>query len=327
MLVIASHSAPILSNAATITLHVGFTRFCTEVSARGGVEFNFRFQLFLNRFKKFHAESLQSHLTRLPWHTRQIVGLFTPTMADLQMQDAAHEVDVSKGPSFSEEEKEILELYDQVQRLELELALAKARTRLAEEAESRGGDDEDEDDNGQDEDDPDRVEEARNQLLEAMSLYTLRNGVVNNVIITNPLLKGIHGSTAASPIEQDILPWVQARDTASRDVAAQSTTAKQVLAQLTDAESEALRAARRNRELAAEVLRLAREADRGRVGGAAGAGGDQAAGAQIAELEGKLAASRRKWRVMKGTASGIVAGSGVDWAADPELRDVVLDPE
>lgn len=256
------------------------------------------------------------------------------------MQDGAHDIDISKGPSFSDEEKEILGLYDQVQKLELELALAKARTRLAgefsdrqaplpqraiadgrtEEAEKAGADDDHE------EDDPDEVEEARNQLLEAMSLYTLRNGVVNNVLITNPLLKGIHGSTAASPIEQDILPWVQARDGASRDVAAQSAAAKQVLAQLTDAESEALRAARRNRDLAAEVLRLAREADRGRAG-AVGTGDDPAAEAQIAELERRLAASRRKWRVMKGTASGIVAGSGVDWASDPVLRDVVLDPE
>ncbi|POS77011.1 hypothetical protein DHEL01_v204588 [Diaporthe helianthi] len=244
-------------------------------------------------------------------------------MADLDMQDASHEIDIGKGPSFSDEEKEILELYDQVQKLEVELALAKARTRLAEEAERRGNDDD------QEVDDPDEVERARAQPLEAMSLCTLRNGVVNNVLITNPLLKGVHGSTAASPIEQDILPWVQARDNASRDVATQSATAKQVLAQLTDAESEALRAARHNRGLAAEVLRLAKEADHGKAGGAAGpaGGGDPAAEVQIAELEGRFAASRRKWRVMKGTASGVIAGSGVDWAADPVLREVVLDPE
>lgn len=192
----------------------------------------------------------------------------------------------------------------------------------AEEAEKEGRDGEQEEDN------PDEVEEARNQLLEAMSLYTLRNGVVNNVLITNPLLKGIHGSTAASPIEQDILPWVQARDAASRDVAAQSAAARQALAQLTDAESEVLRASRHNRGLAVEVLRLAREADRSGAGSAgAEGGGDPAAEAQVAELEKRLAASRQKWRVMKGTASGIVAGSGVDWAADPALRDVVLDPE
>ncbi|KAK2611325.1 hypothetical protein N8I77_004674 [Diaporthe amygdali] len=243
-------------------------------------------------------------------------------MADLQMEDAAQESDISRDPSFSDEEKEILELYDQVQKLELELALARARVRLAEEAEKEGHhDDEGEEDN------PDEIAEARSQLLEAMSLYNLRNGVVNNVLTANPLLKGIHGSTSASPIEQDILPWVQARDGASHDVARQSAAARRVLGQLTEAESEVLRASRRNRDLAAEVLRLAREADGGRAGAAAAEGGDPAAEGQIAELEKRLAASRQKWRVMKGTASGIVAGSGVDWAADPVLRDVVLDPE
>lgn len=55
----------------------------------------------------------------------------TRTMSDLQMEDVAHENDISKGPSFSDEEKEILDLYDQVQKLELEVALAKARVRLA----------------------------------------------------------------------------------------------------------------------------------------------------------------------------------------------------
>lgn len=53
------------------------------------------------------------------------------------MEDVAHEGDNSKGPSFSDEEKEILDLYDQVQKLELEVALAKARVRLAGESHSR----------------------------------------------------------------------------------------------------------------------------------------------------------------------------------------------
>lgn len=255
------------------------------------------------------------------------------------MEGVAKDGGISTVPSFSDEEKEILELYDQVQKLELEVALAKARVsltgkvspgrpcrratadKLAEEGERQG----DDDNNDDIPDDPAEIEEARSQLLEAMSLYSLRNGVVQNVLITNPLLKGIHGSTSASPIEQDILPWVRARDSASQDVATQSATARRVLGQLTEAESETLRAARRNRELAAEILRLTREeADRGRAGAA---GADPAAEGQIAELEKKLAASMQRWRVMKGTASGIVAGSGADWAADPALREVVLDPE
>jgi hypothetical protein len=52
-------------------------------------------------------------------------------MSDLQMQDAAHEKGIGEQPTFSKAEKEILDLYDQVKKLELEIALAKARTHLA----------------------------------------------------------------------------------------------------------------------------------------------------------------------------------------------------
>lgn len=157
-----------------------------------------------------------------------------------------------------------------------------------------------------------------------MAFYNLRNTVVNSVLIANPILKGIHTSTYASPIEQDLPSWVEARDATAHDVAQAAATRRRLLDELTQVESETLRATRRNRELAAEVLRLAAEADEGRRGALAE---DLAAKEQIEKLEARLAASRQKWRVMKGTASGIVAGSGVDWVNDEDLRDVVLDPE
>lgn len=157
-----------------------------------------------------------------------------------------------------------------------------------------------------------------------MALYNLRNTVVTGVLTANPILKGVHASTYASPAEQALPPWVEARDAAAHDVARAAAARRGLLDDLTRVEAEAARAARRNRELAAEVLRLAAEADEGRRGALAG---DPAAKGQIDKLERRLAASRQKWRVMKGTASGIVAGSGVDWVNDEELRDVVLDPE
>lgn len=46
---------------------------------------------------------------------------------------------------------------------------------------------------------------------------------------------------------------------------------------------------------------------------------------EIRRLEEAMKTSRRRWRVMKGVASGVVAGSGVDWARDEKLRNVVLD--
>lgn len=114
------------------------------------------------------------------------------------------------------------------------------------------------------------------------------------------------------------------RDDTSHSVAKQSASLLQVLDQMTEVESETLSVSRKNRDLAAELLSLLREADRDRMDAIAD---DPVAEAQIVKLERRLAASKQKWKIMKGTASGIVAGSGVAWARDAELRDIVLDPD
>lgn len=76
-------------------------------------------------------------------------------------------------------------------------------------------------------------------------------------------------------------------------------------------------------ELTAEILRLTEDAEKRR----AGETDDPAVQAEMARLEAEMKASRQRWKVMKGTASAVVVGSGVDWSRDEALRDVVLDPE
>lgn len=126
------------------------------------------------------------------------------------------------------------------------------------------------------------------------------------------------------PFRRDIQQWMSIRDDTSHSVAKQSASLLQVLDQMTEVESETLSVSRKNRDLAAELLSLLREADRDRMDAIAD---DPVAEAQIVKLERRLAASKQKWKIMKGTASGIVAGSGVAWARDAELRDIVLDPD
>lgn len=48
---------------------------------------------------------------------------------------------------------------------------------------------------------------------------------------------------------------------------------------------------------------------------------------QLDELEVSMKVSRQRWRIMKGTASGTIAGSGVDWARDSKLLEIVLDQD
>lgn len=107
-------------------------------------------------------------------------------------------------------------------------------------------------------------------------------------------------------------------------LARQSSELKQTLEDLTAAQAESLRAARRNVELTSELLRLAAES---RARSEVNAEDHPEAAGRLRRLEEQVKTSRQRWRVMKGTASAVVAGSGVDWTRDATLREIVLDLE
>lgn len=52
---------------------------------------------------------------------------------------------------------------------------------------------------------------------------------------------------------------------------------------------------------------------------------DPKARRQLEVLDAEVKISRQRFRIMKGTASATIAGSGVDWARDPKLLEIVLD--
>jgi hypothetical protein len=91
---------------------------------------------------------------------------------------------------------------------------------------------------------------------------------------------------------------------------------------LTKVEAEHVIVARKNTELATKMIALAEEADTQKEDIK-----DPSVRAQLEELEEALKVSRQRWRIMKGTASAVVAGSGIDWSRDAALRELVLDTE
>lgn len=217
--------------------------------------------------------------------------------------------DVSGKPSpllLSDDEQRVLELYDRLQQLQLEIALITAQKEY-EPSRLQSGD----------------VESVRNELLESRAQYALQGEVAESVMMVNPVLQAVHGGTNASPIERDLLPVLTRRDKVSADLAQQSTQLGQTVDEILRVEGESLRLSRQNVDLASQVLALAEEANKSKTEPVE----DPNHAQEIARLEAEVKASRQRWRVMKATASAMVAGSGVDWAADEELRAVVLDED
>jgi len=210
---------------------------------------------------------------------------------------------------LTEHERRVLHLHDRLQHLGLELALFRAQkfgtpTSPALPAESCC-----------------EYQDAQQRLLEARALLALRDVVVEGLVTAQPKLAAVHGGMHASLIERDLLPHIELRDLVAIQTADVSAKLRQARANLSDLEVDMAALGRRNADLAAEVLRLSGRDHLGHGGGV----DDARANRRVVALESDLCSGRHRWRVIKGAASAVVAGSGVDWARDKRLRDMVLD--
>ncbi|KAI9050885.1 hypothetical protein LZ554_005002 [Drepanopeziza brunnea f. sp. 'monogermtubi'] len=211
-------------------------------------------------------------------------------------------------PLLNEDERRILDVYDRLEELQLEIALLQAQGVLSKVPQDASEND---------------IAAAEQELLKAKSHYLLRSNVIESVLIAPPILQAVHAGDKATVVEQDLFPLIQKRDQLATKLTQLSTEARSARDELTKVEVENAILVRHNAELATTMLALAEEADTQRKEDIQ----DPELRHQLDELEAEMKRSRQKWRIMKGTASAIIAGSGVDWARNPDLLDIVLDNE
>ncbi|KIH86282.1 hypothetical protein SPBR_08665 [Sporothrix brasiliensis 5110] len=227
------------------------------------------------------------------------------------MSDAPDEGVV--GPlDLSEDEKRALALYDQLRSIRLEIGLLKARESFT--GVVGEGD----------------IAARQRQLLEARASYVLRNEVVDSVLTVNAVLKAVHGATQASPIERDLLPAIKQRDAASKAVAQESSARREAHDESATVAAELRQLEKQNARLAAEVRELALAIAATDQLGPATAGDEGDMDEAILERKKLLSGvktSRQRWTLIKGAASAIIVGSGVDWTKEVALSDIVLDSE
>ncbi|KAK1570296.1 centromere protein H (CENP-H)-domain-containing protein [Colletotrichum navitas] len=210
---------------------------------------------------------------------------------------------------LSNDERRVLALYDELRDLEVTVALIEAQQRYTPDSLLQNTEED--------------VRQAQQDAAKARAGWLLRNDITDSVMTANPILKAVHSSTQSTPIETDLLPHIHARDATSVTLSETSSDIRAAINELTDVEAESLRVGRRNVELTAEILRLTEEAEARRMGEI----GDVGVQEDMYRLQAEVKASRQRWKVMKGTASAIVVGSGIDWTRDETLTDIVLDPE
>lgn len=118
-------------------------------------------------------------------------------------------------------------------------------------------------------------------------------------------------------------PLIDRRDALGMAHTKLCSSLQSVLRDTVSTEADNIRTLEKNRATAATLVDLIQTSE----GLQANAMKDPTLGAQMNRLKGDTATARKRWRIMKGVVGAIIAGSGIDWARDDSLRDLVLDEE
>ncbi|KAH8732363.1 centromere protein H (CENP-H)-domain-containing protein [Phaeosphaeriaceae sp. PMI808] len=205
--------------------------------------------------------------------------------------------------TLSKSERLALELHDHLRELELQQALLQAQK--------------------PDDEIQDQLTIAQRETMEAKAEYELRNRISHNVLVMDPVLKAVHGGERAGYAEKRILPLITENDTLSMLHGSLTTNLVSTQRAISAAEQANVIAIRKNRELSATMLSLAEEMKTQSAKDIE----DPQLRDQVDAVDKGLKESMRKTRTLKGILSAMIVGSGINWAADEELTELVMEDE
>ncbi|PGH04026.1 hypothetical protein GX51_03696 [Blastomyces parvus] len=210
--------------------------------------------------------------------------------------------------SLSRKELQILELYDRVQEQELETAL------LSQDYTEPALNDDDIDIEKQ-------LETAERELLKARSTYSVKRKAIEAVLMADPSIQSVH-AVSGSPAERALLPLINCRDLLSIIYTNLSRAHASCTQSLSAAKVESIHGTAKNQELVQTLLGLTSTETAWREEIT-----DQKLRSQLETLEKETKAEKANWVTIKRIVSAAIVASGIDWAADEALHDLVVDDD
>ncbi|KAF2191433.1 hypothetical protein K469DRAFT_720443 [Zopfia rhizophila CBS 207.26] len=215
--------------------------------------------------------------------------------------------------AFSDQEKLILKLYDDLQELELQQSLLEAHKEAQTPDVSALSDDVLQE----------QLITAEREAMEARAEYELRNKITHSTLVMDPVLKAVHGGESTGYAEKRLLPLITERDTVSMVHGSLASKLASMQPDLTAAAQGNIAANERNKELAQTLLALAEEMKTQSTEDIQ----DSQLRDRVRDVEKGVKESRRRVKILKGILSGMIVGSGINWAKDEVLRELVMDDE
>ncbi|KAF2761002.1 hypothetical protein EJ05DRAFT_535868 [Pseudovirgaria hyperparasitica] len=214
---------------------------------------------------------------------------------------------------LSERERQALSLWDQTEELRIESALLEMRLSGQIPEPSNVSDDVLEQ----------RLISVEREALAARSRYLLRNKIVHSVLVTDPVIKAVHGGPNTSTVERRLFPVINERDILSMIHGSLASQTVLTTSYVASAERDYAFLMQENRTIAQELLGLANDLKAQVPDEIQDAGLRK----QAMEAQAELLSARKRWRVMKSVVAAMIVGSGINWADSEAMTALVLDDE
>ncbi|KAF9740172.1 hypothetical protein PMIN04_001806 [Paraphaeosphaeria minitans] len=213
--------------------------------------------------------------------------------------------------AFSEAEQFALQLNDQLRELELEKSLLEAHAKdMSDVSELSDGVLHE------------HLMTAEREAMEAKAKFEIRNRISRNVLIMDPVLKAVHGGQHHT-VEKRLLPLISENDALSMVHGLLTTKLANTQRALSAAERRNIITNKENRNQSRTVLALAEEVKAQSIEDIS----NPSLREQVEKAEKNVKESRKRTAIIKGILSAMIVGSGINWAADEELRELVMDDE
>ncbi|KAK6348397.1 hypothetical protein TWF718_006193 [Orbilia javanica] len=165
-------------------------------------------------------------------------------------------------------------------------------------------------------DDPENIETIKKNARETQGKIIVKDLVVTQMASTRPIVRSIHSGPNRTKLETDLLPILTNRDLLSTTLIHLSSQLSALQESHKNASIKLLSLTKSNESLAEQLKQLSIENE---------VSENNTTNERLIAAKGEAMKAQRQCRTLKGVLQGIIAGSGINWAEDDALRELVLE--
>ncbi|KAK6358465.1 hypothetical protein TWF730_007799 [Orbilia blumenaviensis] len=165
-------------------------------------------------------------------------------------------------------------------------------------------------------DDPEAAEALKKETRETQGKIIIKDLVVTQMASTRPIVRSVHSGPNRTRMETELLPLLTARDllaTTLIHLTSQLSTLREAQQRYS---SKLITLTDSNKSLADQLRQLSLERE---------ISDSITTNERLIAAKEEAMEAQRQCRTLKGVLQGVIAGSGINWAEDDTLRELVLE--